>query len=380
MRINMDKPIRIAQVIGKLKNGGVESVIYNYYKNIDHSRFQFDFYIDGDSDFTFPQELLDMGARCFIIPPYQKLFSYLAALIKFFKTNKYDIVHINMNTLSVFSLYAAWIAGVPVRINHNHSTAGKGETKRNIIKYMLRPFSKIFATNFMACSEYAGRWLFGNRFFDKGNVTVLNNAIDFEHFKFNEDKRNTLRNELGISDCYVIGHIGRFMPQKNHTFLIDIFSEVHKKDSDTVLLLVGDGELKEEIECKVKKLRLSDNVLFIDAQSDISKYYQVMDVFCFPSLYEGLGMVAIEAQACSLPVVASTEVPKDIEITSNVKFVPLDKSADFWAEKILENKAVNRTDAKIDLNCPFDIKTECKKLEHYYENCLSDKEMIYELQ
>ena len=141
-KLYMDRPIRVAQIMGKLKNGGVESVIYNYYKNIDHSKYRFDFYVDSDSDSLFPDELINMGARCILIPPYQKLISYLLTLIKCFKANKYDIVHVNMNTLSVFPLLAAYITNVPVRINHNHSTAGKGETKRNIIKYILRPFQK----------------------------------------------------------------------------------------------------------------------------------------------------------------------------------------------------------------------------------------------
>ena len=376
----MEEPIRIAQVIGKLKNGGVESVIYNYYRNIDHNKFQFDFYIDEDSDFEFPQRFIDMGAGCFIIPPYQKPFSYMSELIKDFKENKYDIVHVNMNTLSVFSLCAAWIAGVPVRINHNHSTAGKGEAKRNLMKYILKPFSKIFATDFMACSEHAGRWLFGNHFFDKGNVTVLNNAIDFEKFQFNSDERTKLRQELGIDDYFVIGHIGRFMQQKNHTFLVDIFNEVHKINPKTFLMLIGDGELRNEIMHKVESLGLSEYTMFVGATSDVAKYYQAMDILCFPSLYEGLGMVAIEEQACNLPVVASTEVPGDIKITPYVEFIPLDRSAEFWAKKIIESKLPNRSKTQVNLlNCSFDIKTECKKLENFYENCLSHKEMIYEI-
>lgn len=374
----MGTVVRVAQIIGKLKNGGVESVIYNYYKNIDHNKFQFDFYIDADSDVEFPQELINMGAKCFVTPPYQNIFSYVATLIKYFKIFKYDIVHVNLNTLSIFPLFAAWATGVPVRINHNHSTAGKGETKRNMLKFILRPFAKLFATDFLACSEHAGRWLFGNNFYDRGNVTVLNNAIDFDHFKFNLSKRNELRQELDISDYFVIGHIGRFMSQKNHTFLVDIFNEIHKLDQKTFLLLIGDGELRVDIERKIESLGLGKYVKFIDTKPDISKYYQAMDVFCFPSLYEGLGIVTIEAQACNLPVIASTEVPKDIEITPYVEFVSLDKPTSIWAKKVLACKTFSRANANLKLvNCSFNIKTESKKLEDFYENCLLAREIIY---
>ena len=178
-----DKPIRVAHVIGKLNAAGVEAVVNNFYRNIDHSKYQFDYFIDADSNCEPPQELIDMGARYFIIPPYQKLFQHIKELTRLFKENKYQIVHSGMNTLAPISMYCAWKASVPVRINHNHSTAGKGETKKNILKYCLRPFAKCFATDYCACSEYAGEWLFGKRMMKQGKVTVFKNAIDLDKFK-----------------------------------------------------------------------------------------------------------------------------------------------------------------------------------------------------
>ena len=166
--------------------------------------------------------------------------------------------------MSVFSLFAAKCAGVPVRIAHSHSTTNKKEKKKNLMKQVLRPFSKVFATDYMCCSELAGRWLFGNKEYDKGNVYLLNNAIDLDKFKYNESLRKTKRKELGIKDdTLVIGHIGRFVAQKNHDYLIDIFNEIHKKNNNAILLLAGQGPLMEDIKNKVKELNLDDNVKFL---------------------------------------------------------------------------------------------------------------------
>ena len=250
----MGVPIRIAQIVGKMNNGGVEAVVMNYYRHIDREKVQFDFIVDEDSTVIPKDEIESLGGRVFIVPPYQKLNKYIPALIKLFKENQYKIVHSHINTLSVFPLFAAKRAGVPVRIAHNHSTAAKGETKKNILKYMLRPFAKVYATHYAACSVYAAEWLFGKKTVAEGKVTIFNNAIDLDKFKFDENIRNEVRKELGIEDKFVIGHVGRFCYQKNQEFLIDVFAEVYKQDPNAVLLLIGDGEDRKTIEEKIQKL------------------------------------------------------------------------------------------------------------------------------
>ena len=197
---NKSEPIRIAHVIGKLYAGGVESVIYNYYRHIDRTKYQFDFIIDADSKIDPPQEIMDLGARFYVVPPYQKLPQYMKELVRLFRENRYQIVHSSMNSLAVFSLCAAWIAGVPIRICHNHSRPGKGETKRNILKYSLRPFSKLFPTHLCACSRMAGEWLFGKRAMKRGKVTIFNNAIETEKFAFDPVVRNEVR-KIGRASC-----------------------------------------------------------------------------------------------------------------------------------------------------------------------------------
>ena len=187
------EPIRVAQIIGKWVGGGVEAVVMNYYRHINREKIQFDFICDSDSTNIPYEEIESLGGRVILIPPYQKTFKYHKELKKTLIENEYKIVHSHINTLSIFPLYAAKKAGVPVRIAHSHSTTNSKEWKRNILKQILRPFSKIFATNYMCCSELAGRWLFGNKVYNKGKVYLLNNAIDLEKFSYDEKIRNKKR-------------------------------------------------------------------------------------------------------------------------------------------------------------------------------------------
>lgn len=356
------EPIRIAQIIGKWVGGGVESVVMNYYRHIDRTKIQFDFICDEDSTNIPYDEIEQLGGRVILVPPYQKVFEYQKELIKIFKDNNYKIVHSHINTLSVFPLRAAKKAGVPIRIAHSHSTTNKKEWKRNLVKQVLRPFSKVYATDYMCCSELAGRWLFGNKEYDKGNVYLLNNAIDLDKFKYNEKIRKEKRKELNIKDdTLVIGHVGRFVEQKNHRFLIDIFNEVHKQKENSILLLVGQGPLMEEMKEKVKILGIEDKVIFLGQRNDVNELYNAMDLFFFPSLYEGLGMVLIEAQANGLPCIASTEIPEIADISNNVQFYNLNDSIDTW----LKNYEVKRFKF-IRKNCIYDIKRETEKLEKKY--------------
>ena len=208
-------PIRVAHIIGKWVGGGVEAVVMNYYRYIDKSKVQFDFICDEDSSFIPYDEIKSLGGKVILVPPYQKVFKYHKELKNVLKEGDYNIVHSHINTLSIFSLFAAKCAGVPVRIAHSHSTTNKKEKKKNFVKQFLRPFSKLFATHYICCSELAGRWLFGDKEYDNGNVYLLNNAIDLDKFKYNEDIRKAKRKELGLKDkTFVIGHIGRFVEQK----------------------------------------------------------------------------------------------------------------------------------------------------------------------
>ena len=373
------KPIIVAQIMGKWVGGGVESVIMNYYRHLDHSKVQIDFICDEDSTRIPYDEIKKLGGRVFLVPKYQNLPKYLKALEKLFKENQYRIVHSNINTLSVFPLYAAKKAGVPIRISHSHSTSNPKEWKRNLIKNILRPFSKRYATDYFACSELAGRYLFGNKAFDHGKVKIIHNAIDIEKFKFDEVTRKKLRKGFGIKDStIVIGHVGRFVQQKNHTFLVDVFNEYYKKNPDSKLLLVGSGPLEDEIKKKVERLGLKDSVLFLGQRDDINKLYSVMDVFCLPSLYEGLPVVGVEAQAAGLLCELSNDMTKEIKVLNTTRLMSLEKTPEEWAKTILEDysklKRYNTTEEITKNN--FSIKKEAPKLEDKYDALLKGIFMV----
>ena len=341
----------------------------NYYRNIDRSKIQFDFICDDHSTNIPYKEIESYGGKVILIPPYQKVFKYHKELKRVLKEGNYKIVHSHINTLSVFSLCAAKATKVPIRIAHSHSTTNKKEKKKNLLKQVLRPFSKLFATDYMCCSELAGRWLFGNKEYDKGNVYLLNNAIDLDKYKYDEKIRTKKRKELNIDkDTLVIGHIGRFVEQKNHRFLLDIFNEIHKKESNSILLLAGQGPLMEEMKEKVKTLKLENNVKFLGQRSDANELYQAFDVFLLPSLYEGLPVVGVEAQASGNLCYLSDDMTKETKVLDSTVFMSLSNTAEQWASKLLESYSnFKRTDTKEEIsNNNFNIKLESSKLEDKY--------------
>ena len=366
------KPIRILHVVTYMGRGGLETMLMNYYRQIDRNEVQFDFLVHRDFEADYDKEILKLGGKIYHLPRLNPLdYRYLKKLDEFFQQHKeYKIVHSHINTLSVFPLYAAKCAKVPVRIAHSHSTTNKKEWKKNLLKQVLRQFSKVYATNYMCCSELAGRWLFGNKEYDKGNVYLLNNAIDLDKFKYDEKIRKQKRKELNINDStLVIGHIGRFVAQKNHTFLIDIFNEVHKQNNDSLLMLVGQGPLMNEIQEKVNNLGLKDSVIFLGQRNDANELYQAMDIFVLPSLYEGLGMVLIEAQINDLYVLASTEVPLEAQISNKIEFLNLNK--DLWKQRMIDLKASRKKFfLKLSNYNLFDIKEQAGKLEKKYEEMI----------
>ncbi len=364
-----EPPMRIAQIMGKMENGGVESVIMNYYRHIDRTKIQFDFIVDSDSSCPQKDEILSLGGNVYFVNPYQNIKNNMKDLVCIFNENKYEIVHSELTTMSIFSLKAAKHCGIPVRICHGHNTAGKGETKKNILKYLLRPFSKLYATNYFACSKYAGQWLFGKKILQNDDFKVLKNAIDVDKFKFNNNIRNEIRNKYKLNGKFVIGHVGRFCYQKNHDFLIDVFNEIYKLEKSAVLILIGEGELEKQIKDKVKKLGLEKAVLFCGTCNNINEFYQAMDVFVLPSYYEGFGIVSIESQTSGLPTICSDKTPVETKLCDNIEYISLDNSALFWANAVLNKKNYNRKDESIAVkNNGFDISTEAKKLEDFYCN------------
>lgn len=359
-------PIRVAQIMGKMENGGVEAVVMNYYRHIDRTKMQFDFIVDNDSSCPQEEEIISLGGRVIRVAPYQSIIANMRDLKKVFTENHYKIVHSELTTMSIFSLAVAKKCGIPVRICHGHNTACKGETKKNIMKYMLRPFSKIFATHYFACSDYAGKWLFGKDIDKNKRYKIIRNAIDINKFRFNSEIRDEVRKELDIEDKFVVGHIGRFVYQKNHDFLIDIFNEVHKKNSNSVLLLVGEGPLVDEVKQKVHRLGLDSAVRFLGVRQDADRLYQAFDVFLLPSRYEGLPVVGVEAQISGVPCVFSNDMTAETKFTDSLQFLDLAQSVNKWASIVSDKIHFDRKENKKEIN-RFDICSEAKRLGEVYE-------------
>jgi glycosyltransferase EpsF len=336
MRLDMTgKPLRVAQVIGSISKGGVDAVVTSYYRVIDKSMIQFDFIIHANSPATLPDDILGMGCRVYKVPPCWQLPFYIKSLVNIFKEGKYKIVHSHMNSLSVFALFAAKTAGVPIRIAHSHSTSGKGELLKNLIKNLLRPLSKVCATHCFACSAHAGRWLFGRKAFQAGKIKIIKNAINVDKFKFEDKVRARTRRELGVEGKIVVGHVGRFSPQKNHMFMLEVFRETLRLEPESVLLLIGDGKLFSKVKEKAQSLRIANSILFLRTRNDLHELYQAMDVFLLPSLYEGLPISGLEAQCSGLPCIFSSEISDEASAGGKVAYVPLKASAKIWADRLL---------------------------------------------
>lgn len=371
-RKNIDlkqEPIRVLQILGIVAGGGVEAVIMNYYEHIDRKKVQFDFVIHDNSPVDITEKVKAMGGKVYKVTPYTKnVFSFIYDIYKIIKKNKYQIIHSNMNTLSTFSLFAAWLAGTKVRILHNHSTSVPSETKRNVMKVILRPFAKVFANRYFACSRLAAEWMYGKECLNTGKVTIINNAIDLKKYAFSEEKRQAIRKELGIDSQFVIGHVGRFMYQKNHEFLINVFAEVSKKNPNIMLVLVGEGPLRISIENKVENLHLTSKVRFLGLRSDVQDLYNIMDLLVLPSYYEGLPVVGVEAQANGLAMLVSNNVTSELNLTNNIHYKSLNDRCSLWAVdviNILENcRRINTLQAMTTGG--FNIYKEVKKLETLY--------------
>ncbi len=368
--MNMDEPIHIVHVVGKVVTGGVDAVVMNYYRHIDHFKVQFDFIMDGYGSTPIDREIITLGGRIYKVEPYDKnIFKNIYQCYHIFKVNHYAIVHAHLNTLSIFPLLAATLAGVKVRIAHSHSTAVKSEHIRTAVKYLLRPFAKLFSTHYCACSTYAGKWLFGKRSYQARKIRIVPNAIEIERFSYHPEVRTRTRLLLNLGDTFVVGHVGRFMYQKNHDFVIDIFEKIHDMLPNTILLLIGSGELEEEVREKVKRLGLDESVRFLGVRFDVPQLLQAMDVMIFPSHYEGLGLVTIEAQAAGLPVIASQAVPAEAQVTDLLHYCSLDQTAADWAKHALGtiHGYVRHSDTLQLYNAGFDINRAAAELAAWYE-------------
>ena len=366
--------IKVAQVIGKWIGGGAESVVMTYFRNIDKSSFSFDFICESDSTNIPYEEIEKLGGRVIIVSPYEDTKKYVKELTAIFKNGNYDIVHSHIDALSYLSLKAAKKAKIPVRIAHSHIPSTKLEMDHKFLKDVYRPLVKVNATHYFACSEVSARFLFGDKAFEKGKVFIIKNAIDLSYFKYNEKIRIKKRKELGIKDDeIVIGHIGRFVNQKNHEFILELFKNIRDNDNDVVLLLAGQGPLMTDIREKAYVMGIYDKIKFLGQVNNINKLYQAMDVFILPSFYEGNPITLIEAQCASLPCIVSEEVGESSKLLSSTTLMSLNSPLDIWSKIIIDaaqkGKRIDRTNTLKREG--YDINIVIKKLEKKYRELVN---------
>ncbi len=348
----MKMPIRVAQILSKMDNGGIEQVVLNYYTTIDKTKVQFDFFVDENSVFEKKDEVLAMGAKIYFLPSIKNVFKYQKMLKAVLSENKYTIAHAHMSTLSVFPIFAAYRAKIPVRICHSHSTASWAEPKKTILKYILRPFSNIFATHYFGCGTKAAKFMFGKNCFNKRNFYLQTNAIDMKKFAFSAHNAEEIRKEFNIGkNDFVLGNIGRLCTQKNHTFLLKVFAKAIKQNKNAKLLIVGDGELKGDLCGEIERLGIKNSVILAGNRNDVHKFYSAFDVFCLPSNFEGMPVVFAECVANGLKFVCSDKVSDEVLMYKNAKMLSLKSDTTAWAKEFLQSERIDdeRTINKYDI-------------------------------
>ncbi len=359
----MGPPMRVLHVVGNLGYAGLEAVVVNLYRNMDRTKVLFDFVVVSPKKQRYDDELEAMGSTIHRLPfKGRHPLRYYAELVRVLKRGGYDLIHVNSNSASAaLDLLAAQRAGVRVRICHSHNSSCLVRFQHHLLKPLL-PF---LTTQRLACSEAAAHWMFGRKCH---GWHLLRNGIPIDRYRYHPDVRSRVRAALDIDGKLVLGHVGGFVPNKNHAFLIDIFRATRNLNEDAVLLLIGDGPERPAIQAKVNILGLGKSVRFMGAVENVHEFLQAMDILIFPSFFEGLPLALVEAQTAGLPILASEGVPKDAALVDNFVRLPLDTSPEAWAKHIGE--MLHRNDraaaAAIVASRGYDLRQQAAWLYNYY--------------
>lgn len=355
------KRIKIAHCIVSL-SGGVGSVIFNYFDQFNSNDYEVHIITQDLSSKEYEKLYTRRGYKIHVVPSKKKgIIKNINSLKKIMDAERFDIVHCHMSITNLFPLFAARISGVKVRINHSHLSFDL-----NFIEKCTVKISKLFSTDYFACGQDAGTKLFGN-----SNFILLHNAINLDQYRYNPEERNRQRVDLKIGiNTTLYCHVGRFTEQKNHSFLLDIFEKIWNINSDSKLMLIGDGELFDEIKNQASNYICKDNIIFLGMISDVNKKLQAADLFILPSKKEGLCVAAIEAQASGVPCVLSGNIDRTTAVNNNVAFIS-SNDAEFWAYKCFEYSKKERIKDTTKLRkIGFDIVIESKKLDAFYKKAI----------
>ena len=364
--------IRILQLGMTFSKNGTECFIMNLYRSLDREKIQFDFLLEKNyPKLAFEDEIIQMGGRIFreYLPRNKRKKGY--SLEDFFsKHPEINGVHYNFNRITTWFdvLVAAKKQNIPIRVMHSHNNGymNKISYKNKLYEIYAKCIMKYVATDFLCCSKEAGEWAFGNT----RTFKVINNSINIDLYALNLKKREEIRKKWRIDDKVVLGFVGRLQNQKNVLFLIDIFAEYKKYNSNSILVINGDGELREQIECKLKALNLISDVILTGSVDNIHEWMQAFDYFVLPSRFEGFGIVLIEAQASGLKCFTSKEVvPNITNVTGNVEFIDLKESPNYWANRIINTEYKRIDQSEIISNAGYDLSTLEKQMSKIYYSC-----------
>lgn len=364
--------IRILQVIGKMQMGGAETILMNLYRNINRERVQFDFMVHTEEECIFDKEILTLGGMIYRVPKFNGMnfTEYIRAWNAFFEEHKeHKIVHGHIGSSAAIYLDIAKKHGC-YTIAHSHSIAKDKKGLREIVWNMYSYPTRYVADFFFGCSLGAGIDRYGEKVVNSNHFAVLNNGIDSQEYVFKTDVRRRIRAEFNISEGgFVVGHIGRIDPPKNHFFLLDVFARIKAYERNAVLMLVGTGSLKGKLTDRVKEYGLSEDVIMTGVRNDVPELLNAMDVFLFPSIFEGLGIAAIEAQASGLHTICSDVIPKEAQVTELLEYVSLDDGVDVWAKKALQyNNHYERKDMSFQIKQNnYDIRKIAQDIQLFYE-------------
>ena len=364
--------IRILHSVSNMDRGGIETMLMNFYRHVDRDKVQFDFLCNKADPGDYDDEIKKLGGRIFVTPGFRSYRKYLAYMTKLFKEHpEYKIIHTHNGSLMLYALESAKQNKIPVRIAHAHATAVPVGLK-NELKKLMRPLIKYAATDYWGCSDAAGKFYFSEKRWNNAHE-FIRNAIQVDNFTFNEDIRKSIREEYGFGDKLVVGHVGRMAPQKNQKKLIDVFAEMHKINPNTHLVIIGTGELEDKLRRQVSELGLTDDVTFTGVLSNVNEWYSAIDVFAMTSLYEGLPVVAVEAQAADLPCVLTDTITPEVKVTEKVKFLGLYDEPIKWAKAILDIEPAERRNRKPELQAAgYDIDSEAKRMQELYLDLYSE--------
>lgn len=362
--------IRILHSVSNMDRAGIETMLMNYYRHIDRKKIQFDFLCNKKKSGAYDDEITRLGGRIYHTPglnpaKYPKYLMYMKYL--FAENPEYRIVEAHNGALGVYALHAAKVNHIPIRIFHAHGASITKDWKLPI-KLICKALLPANMTHYFSCGIAAARCYFGDRVVDANDYELIPNAIEVERFVFNPRQRADIRKQHGLEGKHVIGHVGRFMAQKNHSFLLDIFAEIVAKDTQAMLVLLGEGELQDDIRKKAEEKGLSDGVIFAGNVGNANEWYNAFDVFVLPSIWEGLPVVGVEAQANDLPCVFSDNITHEIGLSKKAKFISLSIPISEWAKEIMASMQMKeRADnTKMITKNNYNIAYEAKKLQERY--------------